>query len=350
MENRDQEIGDSCNGFLEDLPQKCMYLQMCVQPKFYVEILEGLLKSFDRKIQPVHAVELLCLLGHEMRKVGEKTKYNNYMEEAIQLYKKNATGFETMALSKVIYLHSYARYLSEKNEPYDLGPKKMYDTALEICKKELPDHPETAATLLFAGRNAKRRKKNNEAVEKFEQALDLFRIRLGDHFMTALCLKDIADFYLFAKTDNHLTLSLSHYEEALKVMENLGMDCQKESILMLKNYGICHQRNGNFEEAIRLLQRAEQVAKREIEGDYKWKVMVKTEQAILYYEEAIKKEIESPTRKSLEDQMEASMKEGLLMCYKVGDQNIEQLGNKHSIRKILADYPKRFPEKEYPSQ
>ena len=208
------------------------------------------------------------------------------MEEAIQLYNKNVTEFETMALSNVIYLHSYARYLSEKNELYDRGPKKMYDTALEICKKELPDHPETAATLLFAGRNAKRRKKNNEAVEKFEQALDLFRIRLGDHFMTALCLKDIADFYLFAKTDNHLTLSLSHYEEALKVMENLGMDCQKESILMLKNYGICHQRNGNFEEAICLLQRAEQVAKREIEGDHMWKVMVKTEQAILYNEKA----------------------------------------------------------------
>ena len=345
MANHDQEIADSCKRFLEDLPQKCMYLEKCVQPKFYIEILERLLMSFDRKIQLVHIVELLCLLGHEMRKEGDTTKYNNYMEEAIQLYNKNVTEFETMALSKVIYLHSYAQFLSKKKVPN--GPKKMYDTALEICKKKLPsDHPETAATLLFAGRDAKRRKDNNEAVEKFKQALHLFRECLGDHFMTAQCLKDIADFFLFTKTDNHLK-ALSYYNGALRLMENLGMDCQKESILMLKNYGVCHRRNGNFEEAITLLQRAERVAKREIEGDHMWKVMVKTEQAILYHKVAIK-ETESLARKRQEDQMEAFMKEGLLMCYKVGDRNIEQLGNKHLIRQILADYPKRFPEKEFP--
>ena len=350
MANHDQEIVDSCKGFLEAFPQKCMYLEKCVKPKFYIEILESLLKSFDKKIQPVHVVELLCLLGHEMRKEREKAKYKDYMEQAIQLYEKKATEFETMALSEVIYFNSCARFLSAEKKGYE-PVKTRYDTALKICKKKLPDHPETAATLLFAGRNAKYRKDNDKAEEMLKQALVLCRKRLGDHFMTALCLKEIADFLLFSKTDVHShSQSLSHYKEALRVMENLAVDCQKESILMLKNYGVCQQRNGNFEEAISLLQRAERVAKREIEGDHVWKVMVKTQQAILYHEEAIKEGIESSTRKSLEDQMEASMKEGLLMCYSVGDRTIGQLSSKHLIRKILADYPKRFPEKQYPRQ
>jgi len=96
--------------FLEDFPQKCMYLEKCVQPKFYTQFLERLLKSSQPEIQPVHTVELLCLLGHEMRKVGENEKYNTYMAKAIQLYSEKKTEVETKALSEVIYLHIYSRY------------------------------------------------------------------------------------------------------------------------------------------------------------------------------------------------------------------------------------------------
>jgi len=63
-----------------------------------------------------------------------------------------------------------------------------------------------------------------------------------------------------------------------------------------------------------------------------WKVMVKTEQALLYEEEG------------KEDQMEVAMKEGLQMCYKLR-QTVEQLGNKHLIRKTLFRYPKLFQKK-----
>ena len=66
-----------------------------------------------------------------------------------------------------------------------------------------------------------------------------------------------------------------------------------------------------------------------------WKVMVKTEQALLYEEEG------------KEDQMEVAMKEGLQMCYRLG-QTVEQLGNKHLIRKTLFRYPKLFPKEKYP--
>ena len=348
MEDQDQMIVDTCQKILEDLPQKCMYIAKCVQPQFYIQFLERLLKS---EIQPVHTVELLCLLGHEMRKKGEKEKYNDYMEKASHLFSENDTEFETNALSQVIYLHNQARFISEKNKPSDSQPKKLYESALKICKEKLPDHPETAATLLFAGRNAKRRKKNNEANTKYEQALTLFRERLGDHFMTAQCLKEIADFILFTeKKDEALDKCLKYYKMAMEMMEKLGMNAERESILTLKNYGICQKRKGNLTEAKKLLEKAELVAERELEKDHRWKVLVYSEQALLCHEEVNEQELEASIKEELLNQMEASLKKGLDMCYRLNDGNrtFAHLGNKRLIQEVLNLYPERFPEQQYP--
>jgi len=48
-EIEDQEIVrvKSCKTFLDDFPQKCMYLEKCVLPRFYILILERLLETFD---------------------------------------------------------------------------------------------------------------------------------------------------------------------------------------------------------------------------------------------------------------------------------------------------------------
>ena len=195
----EQEIMESCKTFLDDFPQKCMYLEMCVLPRFYISILERLLETFDSKTEPVHRVELLCLLGHEVRKVGDtENRYDAYMEEARKLYEENSSHFETNPLSEVIYLHSFARFLSEKKVPDE--PKKVYLRSLQICEEKLPEHPERAATLLFAGRFDKRRKEKKEAAQKITQAWQLFNKCLGEHFMTAQCLKDFADLLFFPET------------------------------------------------------------------------------------------------------------------------------------------------------
>ena len=88
----------------------------------------------------------------------------------------------------------------------------MYDEALEICEKEIPDHPEKALNLLSVGRHAKRRKAEKEANEKLKKALPMLQNRLGDHFITALCLKDLADFYLFTdKNGDDAEKALNYY-------------------------------------------------------------------------------------------------------------------------------------------
>ena len=249
------------------------------------------------------------------------------MEEAKKLYEEKCA--ETNPLSQVIYLNSFAGF-QERKEVSNKA-KEAYLKSLQICEEKLPEHPERAATLLFAGRRYKSKQEKTEAGQKVKQAWQLFNKCLGDHFMNALCPKQYA--YLLFSSGNE-TEALSYYQQALEMMKKLGMDGHKETIVTLKNYGVCHKKQGNLEIAENQLQKAERVAERELDEDHMWKVMVKTEQALLYEEEEKK------------DQMEVAMKKGLQMCYRRG-QAVEQLGNKHRIRKTLNRYPELFPKGKY---
>ncbi|XP_067034510.1 uncharacterized protein [Acropora muricata] len=342
----------SCEPFLNNFAQTCMYLEKCFALNSYIRFLELLLtcKSFESKNHPVHRVELLSLLGQEMRRTGMNERYQEYMEEAHGLFSEHLDEFETRPLSHVIYLHNRARFVSEKNKRYDLEAKELYDEALEICEKEIPNHPEKALNLLFAGRNAKRRMANGEANEKLEKALSMLRNLLGDHFMTALCLKDLADFYFFTeKTGEGLEKALNYYKEAMEVMEKLGTRNQKESILTLKNYGICHERKGNFKDGETLLLEANLVCDSEIEGDHRWKVIVKTELALCYHEIANREENGEVDRDDLLSKMEEFMKEGLDMWYRLNNnkKSISRLGNRKPIAEVLKMYPGRFERGTY---
>ena len=336
IQSQEHATVEICETFLDDFLQKCMYLEKCLQPSFYIQILESLLTSPEPEIQqPVKRVELLCLLGHEMRKKGEKSKYSDYMKEANQLFSEYKHEFKTQALSEVFYRQSYARYISEGNGK---GPNKEYKTALRICEEKYPDHPETAATLLFAGRYARRCHKYGDVMDKYKRALDIFETQLGLHLMTAQCYKDIADF-LFAsdETESYLDVTLAYYQMAFDMMRELKTDDQKESILMLKNYGKCQIKNGNFEKGEKLLLKAGSIAERELEENHRWKVLVKTEQAVFYKKAARIQE------------MEAALKEGLEMHYKIAEKRtLDGLGNKRVICEVLNCYPELFPQEQYP--
>ena len=166
IQNQEHTTGEICETFFDDFLQKRMYLEQCLQPSFYIQILESLLTSPEPEIkQPVKRVELLCLLGDEMRKKGEKSKYIDYMKEANQLFSEYKHKFKTRALSETFYRQSYARYLSEGNGK---GPNMEYKIALRICEEKYPDHPETAATLLVVGRFAGHCRKYGEAIGKYK--------------------------------------------------------------------------------------------------------------------------------------------------------------------------------------
>lgn len=296
---------------------------MCLLPSFYIMILEKLLNNFDTESQPVRTVDLLCLLGHEKRKVGNQTEYSHLMKQAKHVYAKNYTEFKTNGLSRVFFFNSYARFLSglitlSRDRKFELT-NKAYNIALILCRKMLNEHPETAATLLFMGRHQK-------SNLHLEEARSLFELCLGEHFMTAQSHKAIADFHFVHRTDTDEDNSSEHYKGALTMMEKLGIGGHKESILTLKNYGLCHKKKGDFKEAINLLLKAKRVADIELEDDHKWKVMIETELALLYY------------YVGRAEEAKVFMKRGLEMNTRLG-RCTSQLANKFEIGPFLEYYP-----------
>ena len=342
-EKKDDDLVESCQTFLNVLPQKCMYLEMCVLPRFFISILERLLKTFDSETQPVHRVELLCLVGHEYRKrkrAGDKEEYRKLMMEASEVHTKNRAVFETNALSQVYFHNSFVHFLSDKKDPSE-NKRKQEETedALRVSCGMLGEHPETAASLLYAGMFKKREKKWDEAEQKLTEALELFKKCLGKHFMTAQSLKALADLYFFRQqNETKLDKSLAHYAEAIEMLENLGMIESKQSILTLKNFGMWHMKKGNLKEAMVLLTKADKVAENELEADYKWKVWIKIALVELH-----------DKRGSLK-QAKAIMREGLVMGQNL-NLGIDEMGvHKNEILKFINRYPETFPEEEFPSK
>ena len=340
MKKHDPEIAESCKTFLQDFLQKCMYLEMCLSPSFYVQFLENLLKSFsEEKFQRVRVVEIMCLLGHEMRKVGQKEEYKDYMERSKKLYSENSSEFAGNPTSEVFYTNSYADYLSKKGDPAknkDVG--KLSQTALKTCREKLEmNHPERASTLLLAGRFAKRMRKRSEAEVQLQEALKLFLERLGKHVRTVNALKEIGDFFLSGETEENLEKASTFYKHGEKMMNDMGMDGNLQNINILRNYGVSAMKRGNFPEALEYLERALLVAERELKADHMWKVRITITLSLLH------------EKIGNVDDAKVLMKESLTMCYRLESQ-IKILGVRKSrdVLEFLNRHKKDFPEAEFP--
>ena len=260
----------SCEAFFVNLPQKCMYLEICVLPKFYTDFLQKLHEAKNPELPPVNKVEILCLLGHEMRKKGNKVEYRNLMKKADDLYEE--TKFNMSPLSKVIYLNSRDRFTIDESSS---EPKGMYVEALELCEKELPNHPEYVATILYTATSANRQGNHTKSKEKRNQALALSETILGKHAMTARCYKAIAE---LMKKEELFPGALSFYEKCLEMYKDLGLEGCKETINPLRNYGSCLRRNGKYKEAREIFEKAKRIAERDLEKNHRWTAMVKTTQ------------------------------------------------------------------------
>ena len=319
---------ESCTKkFLDQFPQKCMYLEMCLLPSFYITVLKTLLMHFNKGNQPLHTVELLCLLANELRKIGRREDYISLMEQAKYIYHWNYTEFRTNGLSQVFFFNSYARLVFEKRiNTFKKMGNNVYQIALILCDKKLLGHPERAVTKLLIG-------KHRKSIPLLQEATNLLTQCLGEHYMTAQGHKAIADVYFAHRdTEKELNMSLYHYMLALEMMKKCGMSGQKETTLTLKNYASCQRRKGNYEVAMAYLEKAKRIAEIELEDDHRWKVMIDTQLALLhedfgFIEEAI-----------------AVMKNSLEMCCRLC-LSVDHLGNRHDIWQFLDCYPEAYPEK-----
>ena len=319
---------ESCTKkFLDQFPQKCMYLEMCLLPSFYITVLETLLTHFNKGNQPLHTVELLCLLANEQRKIGRREDYISLMEQAKYIYRWNYTEFKTNGLSQVFFFNSYARLVFEKRIKTNKKlSNQVYQIALILCDLKLLGHPERAVTKLLIG-------KHQKSMPLLQEATYLLTQCLGEHYMTAQGHKAIADVYFAHRgTETELNMSLYHYRLALEMMKKCGMSGQKETTLTLKNYACCQRRKGNYEEAMTYLEKAKRIAEIELEDDHRWKAMIDTQLALLHEDFGF-----------IDDAI-AIMKNSLEMCGRL-NVSVDHLGNRHDIWQFLDRYPEAYPEK-----
>ncbi|KAM7426333.1 hypothetical protein ABFA07_022377 [Porites harrisoni] len=340
METRDEATVDGCKEFQEDFLQNCMYLEKCLSPSSYNDFLKALLRSLtDPKMEPVRAAELLCLRAHEKRKVGDKEKdYQVDMKNAYNLYSEKKCKFEQNKMSAVYLLNSYADSISKRGDPAsNTKVEEINRNALTLSETLERGHPERAEALLLAGRFAKRTGKRSEAEMRLQEALKLFQEFLGTHLSTVHALKEMADFYFSDPTENDLEKALTYYKKALDMMKQLGMENNKANIMIMKNYGICFRKKGNFQEGTKYLERAYFVADRELLPYHNWKVLIKTHLALLH------------EKNGKEEEAIVSMQEALEMCNRL-KKPINRLGNKHSndVISFLNRHEEYFPQSKFP--
>ena len=263
-----------------------LYLEMCLLPSVYVEFLKLSCDLLTSGHHPAtKRVELLCLVGHESRRAGDLNKYKEFQEKARETFSQNPAAFQGEKVSEAFFYNNNARFLAEEGKLDEA--KQQFDFCLNICEENLSldyMYVQKAITLLFAGNEDNRRNERQEAEQKLNEALDLYQRVLGRHVMTAWAYRYLADFLLFHVDNSFGTAEnqqkcIELYEDALEIMESLGMADHKECILSLTNLGICRQLQDNQEQAMKLYQRALHIAERELGENHTWKVYLKTQMA-----------------------------------------------------------------------
>ena len=287
QEKQDSQLKETMENLVKKISQTCTFLEMCILPSDYLRHLrelDQLLMSYQQPVTKI--VELLCLLGHEYRKIGNQDKYKKLIEKAADLHSEHSEEFDNEKVSEAFFCSNYARFLSDVKNCSKA--EEQFIKSLEVCKQFKPmDFVQKGISLLYAGRNDNRQNKRDQAEEKFNASLEIFQENLGSHIMTALLLKEIADFHLFhgekglgSAPDRRQSIEL--YKQALEMMESVGIKEQKECILPITNLGVCYQFQGEMEDAKSLFQASLRIAKQELTENHRWKIYAMTQMAFWF--------------------------------------------------------------------
>ena len=287
QEKQDSQLKETMENLVKKISQTCTFLEMCILPSDYLRHLrelDQLLMSYQQPVTKI--VELLCLLGHEYRKIGNQDKYKKLIEKAADLHSEHSEEFDNEKVSEAFFCSNYARFLSDVKNCSKA--EEQFIKSLEVCKQFKPmDFVQKGISLLYAGRNDNRQNKRDQAEEKFNASLKIFQENLGSHIMTALLLKEIADFHLFhgekglgSAPDRRQSIEL--YKQALEMMESVGIKEQKECIYPLTNLGVCYQFQGKMEDAKSLFQASLRIANDELTENHRWKIYAMTQMAFWF--------------------------------------------------------------------
>ena len=100
---------------------------------------------------------------------------------------------------------------------------------------------------------------SDQAINYYRQAIQLSQDNLGDHELTSSCYKNLGD--LLLKMNEH-GLAEKEYANAKKMRENLGLDASEGHVLLLNNLGICLTKLDRVNEAVKVLEEADDMAEK----------------------------------------------------------------------------------------
>ena len=280
---------------VEEFDHIFSYAKMCVPPSLYESLLRSVLeiaeKSSDDTVKSVLLqVQVLCLLGNEIRKKTLGEEFISTMKQANEIRLNNKTKFESKRnkLIELCFWNSYIRYLNEMvsqkdskttQEELNDARKSLERTHSSHCEIHRHETLDSIQTLDNLGVKLYRTEKlYDKAEEKFLKSLKIKKQCLGDHISTFYSLKDLSDLELDRKKYKE---ALEHYQSAKQMLEKLNMLDGKEAILFLKNMASCLMSLEKHDEAKRTLQKAITIAEENFEGDHSTKLSLKSLQAVL---------------------------------------------------------------------
>ena len=278
---------------LEDIVEACglvaSYIEDCVPSKLYVCFLNGLLRFSEGQEKITKQVEILWLLYDESRRHGgDREKSKGLIEQAIKLHQDNLSSFERDSFSEICYMSHYGRYLSQDCRKRDEA-QPLLKKAVTVFKEEKARYSastfDMGRVLSQMGHNERMDKeedkiRHKEALICYQEALSFRKTHYGEHVVTALAHKDLADYYLYIEDFGEAE---ENYEAAERIFEDLEMMKQKEAVPTYKNLGRCYERNDKIEKALKKFEMGCDVANTTIEGNHKWKVHINTYLALLLY-------------------------------------------------------------------
>ena len=272
---------------IEDLVEACAqvapYIDGCVPFKLSDQVFHGLRQFSESSENVTKQVEILCLLYDASRRRGEDMdKARNLIHQAIKLHDSNLPLFEQNSFSEAFYLSHYGRFLSQDLDRRDEAEPPLKKALSIIDHASKFDKGRVLSQMGYNARHGKRDNdiRNKEALRYFQEALDFRRRHYGEHVVTALAHKGVADIYL---STEDFEKAEKHYEAAVRIFGCTGMIKQKEVIPTYKNFARCCEKSGKIKEARTKFEMGIELADTTIEGNHKWKVEINTNLALILY-------------------------------------------------------------------
>ncbi|XP_028397100.1 uncharacterized protein LOC114520950 [Dendronephthya gigantea] len=245
--------------------------------------------------KPSISIRFQCLVAdQESRKSGwNSLEYSERMEDIkAAFYKNKAALREDRALFMFSY-HLFARYDLDKQTSAPTTDPQEDDMLPLLDDKEASTAEKVAeAHILMERGNLNKKRANvfrsdkekcdeymNSAKLFYDKALSLSKDVLGDHELTCSLNKLLGDLFLNLRENEE---ALRYYTDAVNLRKTMKLDSKEAFVFLLKNCGACLAYLCRFDESVKRLEEARDIADKLDEKNTPCRALVYYQLAITY--------------------------------------------------------------------